>query len=242
MEPATDGISKQNKTKQKLKRYFFVKKIYNNELLYANLSSWFDFFSACRRHFVHRGNLLSWSMAVEHSFQRDGRSISLEEEEDGIIHRKGKQWERELSSFTNSHREPFNKWSLTCYTHHPSRRRHCQRFPSKKTREKHINSDWSSSPPHLFEKIFWLRVFLFSWKQRESERGPSSTPLGVNAIKISSITIGIGDRENARSAANGSAMAPIEIYGLSRAGRTHVEKSFNSITDFGFNLHISSTS
>lgn len=47
-----------------------------------------------RRHFVHRENLLSWSMAVEHSLQRDGRPISLEE--DGIIHRKGKQWtERE---------------------------------------------------------------------------------------------------------------------------------------------------
>lgn len=144
--------------------------------MYANLSSWFDFFSGLfRRHFVHRGNLLSWSMAVEHSFQRDGRPISLEE--DGIIHRKGKQWrerERELGSFTDSHREPFNKWSLTCYTHHPSRHsgRHCQRFPSQKLVKNTSTAIGHPLPPLLWENILVASLVIFVKTKRKREGPP----------------------------------------------------------------------
>jgi hypothetical protein len=189
-----------------------------------------------RRHFVHRGNLLSWSMAVEHSLQRDGRPISLEE--DGIIHRKGKQWrERERENWAVS-RTPIESlstsdlWLVTRIIHPvivstalPAA------FPSQKLVKN--TSTAIGHPPSSLRKYFGCESCYFPWKQRESERG---SLVGVNAIKISSITIGDREKKNARSAANGSNSdgSYWDLRIESCGPEPHAEKSFNSITDFNW--------
>jgi hypothetical protein len=127
-----------------------------------------------RRHFVHRGNLLSWSMAVEHSLQRDGRPISLEE--DGIIHRKGKQWrERERENWAVS-RTPIESlstsdlWLVTRIIHPvivstalPAA------FPSQK-----LVKNTSTAIGHLWENILVVSLVIFHENKEKARGAPSS--------------------------------------------------------------------